>query len=189
MIENEKSNIIFKAIEFTTKAHSGQFRKGTKIPYLIHPFGVAKILIEQNCSEEVIAAGILHDTVEDTHTTVEDIRNSFGEKVAALVEGASEPNRQDPWEKRKRHTIDYLKTAPMDVLLIACADKLDNIKSTREDYEKCGESIWSRFNRPKKNQKWYYQKLLNVFNSRINDGLSRSLINKFKAEVQRIFGE
>ena len=59
------SQRIFQAVEFATKAHSGQFRKGTNVPYLVHPLGVCKILIEAGCSEDVVVAGLLHDTVED----------------------------------------------------------------------------------------------------------------------------
>lgn len=187
MTDKEQSKIIFNAIEFAAKAHSGQFRKGTKVPYIVHPLGVAKTLIELNCSGEIIVAGILHDIVEDTHFTTEDIRNSFGEKVAELVESASEPDKSDSWENRKKHTIDYLKTAPIDTLLITCADKLDNIKSTREDYEKLGESVWSRFDRPKKDQGWYYNSLVSVLESRISGEPGLYLVKQLKLEVQKVF--
>ncbi len=79
--------MIFQAVEFASTAHSGHFRKGTNVPYIIHPLGVAKILIEHGCSEEIVVAGILHDTVEDTAITLEDIRRSFGERVDHLVQG------------------------------------------------------------------------------------------------------
>ena len=131
--------MLFDAIEFAARAHREHYRKGTRIPYIAHLISVAKILIEYDCAEEIIVAGLLHDTVEDTSVTLEDIRKSFGEKVASLVEAASEPDKSDTWENRKRHTIEYLKTAPMDVLLLSCADKLDNIRSIKEDYERFGE--------------------------------------------------
>ncbi len=180
--------MIFQAIEFAAKAHSGHFRKGTRIPYIIHPLGVAKILIDHGCSEEVVVAGILHDTVEDTPITPEDIRRSFGERVAQLVRDVSEPNKSDTWENRKRHTIEHLKTAPRDVLLVSLADKLDNIRAIRDDYAKLGDSLWPRFNRPKESQKWYYRSLAEVFCSCTADSLT-SVAQEFESEVQKIFGK
>lgn len=181
--------MIFSAIEFATKAHAGQYRKGTKIPYIVHPLNVAKILIEHDCPEDVVVAGILHDTVEDTPITIEDIRQTFGERVAQLVQGASEPDKSDTWENRKKHTIEYLKTAPMDVLLVSLADKLDNVRAIREDYEKLGESLWSRFNRPRESQAWYYRSLAEVFSGRHFDGQFASFVGEFRSEVRNVFGE
>jgi len=180
---------IFKAIQCAVLAHSGQFRKGTRIPYIIHPLRVAEILIEYDCSDEVVIAGILHDTIEDTVITVDDIVRSFGEKIAELVEHASEPDKSNTWENRKRHTIEYLKDAPMDVLFITCADKLDNLRSIQKDYTHAGESLWSRFNRPKDYQQWYYQALADVFMSRIDSEPGALLFHVFKHEVGDFFGK
>lgn len=181
--------MIFKAIEFATKAHTGQYRKGTKIPYIVHPLGVARTLIELGCSEEIIVAGLLHDTVEDTPVSLADIKFSFGDEVLRLVEAASEPDKSASWEDRKRHTIEYLKIAPADVLLVTCADKLDNIRSIREDYEKIGESLWSRFNRPKEKQAWYFQSLAEVFAGRADGEPGATLFGWFQAEVEKVFGK
>ena len=180
---------IFKAIQYAVRAHSGQFRKGTRIPYIIHPLRVAEILIEYDCSEEVIIAGVLHDTIEDTIITVDDIMRSFGKKIAELVEKVSETDKTDTWETRKQHTIEYLKDAPMAILLITCADKLDNLRSIRKDYARTGESIWSRFNRPKNYQQWYYRALADVFMSRIDTEPAASLFQSFKREVEDFFGK
>ncbi|MBV5337765.1 MAG: bifunctional (p)ppGpp synthetase/guanosine-3',5'-bis(diphosphate) 3'-pyrophosphohydrolase, partial [Deltaproteobacteria bacterium] len=81
---------INKALEFSAKAHLSQVRKGIDIPYITHPFAVGMILANAGCSEEIIVAGILHDTVEDTETTIEDIKAAFGEEVATIVAGCSE---------------------------------------------------------------------------------------------------
>ncbi len=183
------SDKIFESIEFATKAHSGQFRKGTQVPYIIHPLNVARILIEYECADEVIMAAILHDVVEDTPITLDDIKQNFGVQVTKLVAALSEPDKSDSWENRKLHTINHLKNAPIEVLLIACADKLDNIRAIREDLAKQGEAAWSRFNRPKTKQKWYYQSLANVFVNRIESEISQSLFTEFQAEVIAVFGK
>jgi len=179
--------MIFKAIEFSTKAHTGLYRKGTKIPYITHPLNVAQILIEYECSESVVTAGILHDTLEDTQATVDDIRDAFGYEVADLVNAVSEPNKSDTWENRKAHTIKHLKTASPEVLMISLADKMDNIKKIREDYEKIGNKVWERFNRPKEKQKWYYETLADVFSMRLNDPKTAFLVNHFRSEVNLVF--
>ncbi len=179
---------MFEAIEFATKAHAGQFRKATRVPYIIHPLSVAQILIEHNCDETLVIAGILHDTVEDTPITLPDIAKQFGQPIADLVESLSEPDRSDTWENRKQHTIDYLKNVPTEVLLVACADKLHNIRSIRKDYVRQGEKVWTRFNRPKSSQQWYYQALADLFTARIEDEVSQSLFTAFQTEVNKVFG-
>ncbi len=181
------SERVFQAIEFATKAHTGQFRKGTKVPYIVHPLGVAKILIEAGCSEDVAVAGILHDTVEDSSTRIDDIRRDFGEEVARLVEGASEPNKSDTWENRKQHTIDILETAPMDAVYVSLADKLANIRDIRADYEKLGDDVFLRFNRPKEKQEWYYRAMADLFSKRIVDEPFLSLMLELRFEIVKVF--
>ncbi len=181
------SQRVFEAIEFATKAHTGQFRKGTKVPYIVHPLGVAKILIEAGCSEDVAVAGILHDTVEDSSFKMDDIRREFGEEVARLVEGASEPDKSDTWENRKRHTIDILETASMDAVYVSLADKLANIRDIRADYEKLGDDVFLRFNRPKDKQEWYYRAMAGVFSKRIVDEPFLSLVLELRFEIVKVF--
>lgn len=185
---NTQEQTLFRAIEFATKAHTGQYRKVTKIPYVIHPLGVAKILIDLGCAEEIVAAGILHDTVEDTNATLEQIRREFGSKVAQLVEAASEADKSDTWENRKRQFIESLRTAPMDGLLVVCADKLDNIRAIREDYARMGESLWSRFSRPKEKQRWYFQSLVAILSQRLDGEPGAALLKQFQEEVEKVFG-
>jgi len=181
--------MIFKAIEFATKAHSGQYRKGTKIPYITHPLNVAKTLIQLECTESVVIAGILHDTLEDTRVTLEDLTREFGREIANLVDSDSEPNKSDwTWENRKAHTIKKLKTASRDQLILSLADKLDNIRSMSEDHERIADKLWKRFNRPKEKQKWYYEELVAIFSEKMTDDKCRPLVNCFITDVKSIFG-
>ena len=148
------------AIEVAAKAHAGQARKGTDIPYISHPYAVGMMLARAGYSEEIVAAGILHDTVEDTDLTLEWIRDNFGERVALIVEGCTEPrHRWEAWETRKAHTLEYLRTAPWEVRLVACADKLRNLRSIAADLEVAGEGVWERFTRGRAKQEWYYRGL------------------------------
>ncbi len=150
--------LVHRAIRFAALAHSGQTRKGTDIPYIVHPFEVAQILTAEGAAERVIAAGLLHDTLEDTATTREDILCEFGESVLQLVLGASE-DKSLSWEARKQHTIDLLATAGREEQLLALSDKLSNLRSIAVDYAASGNALWSRFNRGPAQQRWYYLSL------------------------------
>ena len=107
--------MIFDAIKLVAGAHYGQFRKGTNLPYIVHPLNVMTILINSGCSNEVITAGILHDVIEDSEVSIDEIKDQFGAKVAALVTGASE-NRDNfdendgksSWKQRKQYIIEFL---------------------------------------------------------------------------------
>lgn len=180
--------MIFKAIEFAAKAHSGQYRKGTKLPYIVHPLGVAKILIECDAPEYLVVAGILHDTIEDTAVTLDEIKQTFGWDIADLVEAASEPDKSDTWEHRKKHTIGMLQNLSVEAVILVLADKLDNIRAIRGDYELYGEDLWQRFNRPRDQQKWYYESLAASFTDKLMDEQLRKPLDLFKAEVARVFG-
>ena len=99
--------LIQKAIIFATKKHEGQKRKGTDIPYIIHPMEVMQILTAMDCSQNVIIAGILHDTLEDTDTTPEEIKEVFGNAVLAIVQTESE-DKSKTWKERKQRTVDEI---------------------------------------------------------------------------------
>lgn len=177
-------DVIERAIEVAAKAHQSQYRKGTNIPYITHPYAVGMMLLKNGCSEEVVAAGVLHDTLEDTPLTFEDIRNVFGEKIAELVKECSEPNKDFSWEERKQLTIKHLETAPKDVCLIACADKLHNIRSIRYELESIGEKIWERFKRGKEKQEWYYREIVDRLAITLE---GEQIFNELKEEVEKVF--
>lgn len=179
---------LFEAIEFAAKAHRGQFRKGTKIPYVIHPFGVGMKLLECGFSVELVVAGFLHDALEDTNVKAEDIRKRFGERVLKIVRGATEPEHgSKPWKERKAHTIEHLKSATQDVVIVSCADKLDNICSLIRDYQRVGAKLWKRFNAPKEEQGWYYRSLEKVFSARAKGMKHRKIFEEFHDETRRLF--
>lgn len=180
-----KNNLIVKALEVAAKAHDKQYRKGSNIPYIVHPYEVGLILQYSGADIEMICAGILHDTLEDTVITKEDIKNIFGERVLNLVIGASEKldNRENTcWKSRKQHTINKLKTAEKDVKLLSCADKLCNIKSMVRDYETLKDELWNKFTTNDKNEHiWYYTSLV--------DSLSELSGEEIYEEFKRIVSD
>ncbi|WP_409276087.1 HD domain-containing protein [Neobacillus sp. SCS-31] len=177
--------LIDKALRFAAEAHEGQYRKGTKTPYITHPVAVGMLLLKHGYSEELVAAGILHDTVEDTDATLQDIEKRFGRKVAEVVAGCSEPDKTLSWEERKEHTIEFLKTTSNEIRAVACADKLHNIASMLDDVAQGGDEVWSRFNRGRDKQEWYYRSLLDSLGSQG----TFPLLEELKTAVQTAFGK
>ncbi len=155
--------LINKAVAFAVKAHSAQCRKGTDIPYVTHPLSAGMILARAGASENMVIAGILHDCLEDTAVTFDELKDEFNEEVATLVLGCSEKDKKDTWRNRKTHTIEHLKSAPDSVCIVSCADKLHNLLSLIDDFKKHGDGLWKRFNASKQDQVWYYSSLGEVF--------------------------
>ncbi|MFT9598123.1 HD domain-containing protein [Mesobacillus sp.] len=176
-------DLIDKALQIASMAHEGQYRKNTKIPYIAHPVAVGMILQKAGYSEEMVAAGILHDTVEDTDITMEDIEREFGIEVVRIVEGCSEPDKSLSWEERKEHTIEFLKTASEEIRVVACADKLHNVRSIRQDVVQLGEVVWSRFNRGRDQQEWYYSHVLKS----LGHSSTFPLLEELEMEIERLF--
>jgi len=190
--------MVFKAIKFVAEAHQGQYRKGTNIPYISHLMNVMKTLCEIGCDKEIVTAGILHDVVEDTSVTIEEVERKFGQRVANLVTGASEPDylrkgkdEKTSWRLRKQHTIEFVtRDATLEQLLITCADKLDNAEAIRQDFARIGEKIWERFNAPKSDQQWYYTTLAAAFEQRsteFGEPLNK-LSQKLTITINEVFG-
>lgn len=150
-------NLKEKAKMFAIHAHMRQIRKSEPDkPMIIHPISVGMLLEEYGYDESVVAAGYLHDVVEDTKYTIEDIRKEFGDEIANLVMNASEPDKSLSWEDRKRHTIEETKQSPLKNKLIICADKINNLEDLMLIFQKSGKRDFSAFNRGEEQQKWYY---------------------------------
>jgi (p)ppGpp synthase/HD superfamily hydrolase len=182
-------SIISKALVFATEHHQHQHRKGTKIPYMVHLLNVCKLVAENNCSDEVLAAALLHDIVEDTDVTIEEVETKFGKQVAEIVRGATELDKlekkaiekEGSWQTRKEHTIHFLQhEATTDQLLVSAADKLDNLRSIVYDHKRIGEKLWSRFNASKEQQAWYYNTLATIL---VDKGKESSMLPDMGREM------
>ncbi len=153
--------MINKAIAYAVKAHEGQLRKGTTLPFIVHPLEVGVIVSRMTDDKEVIAAAILHDTVEDCDTVAfQDIRREFGDKVADIVKAES-VEKGGSWTERKGRTLKRLYEEKVsDSKIVALGDKLSNARSLRRDYEQLGDDLWLRFNmKDKRMQALYYKGL------------------------------
>ena len=176
-----------EAVEFATKAHEGQFRKGTKRPYIVHPIEGADIVTTMTRDPEVICAAVLHDTIEDcAGVTKETLEDRFGERVAMLVDCESE-DKSKSWEERKSTTIRRLRTAPREVQMIGLADKLSNMRDIHRDYPVFGENLWMRFRmQSKAAMGWYYKSIRDVLKSSFQ---GTAAYEEFGALVEEHFGK
>jgi hypothetical protein len=143
---------IQKAVEFAIQTHEideKQKRKGKDIPYITHPLTVGLILSIAGASEDVVIAGILHDTIEDSVVTKEMIALQFGENVMQLVLSVTEQDKSKSWEVRKAEALEHIKTFSHDSLLLKSGDVIANTREILADYKKDGDIMFSKFNAPK----------------------------------------
>lgn len=157
------SPIIKKAIRFSINTHEvfqKQKRKGKDIPYIIHPLIVGLLLARSGADDEIVAAGILHDTIEDSvifkKVTRGMLDDRFGKRVAAVVESVSEPPNKHSWDERKLEAINRIKTFSRDSLMVKAADVLANSSELLNDYRRSGDRVFARFAAPKPKIIWYY---------------------------------
>jgi|APHig6443717817_1056837.scaffolds.fasta_scaffold00340_8 (p)ppGpp synthase/HD superfamily hydrolase len=177
------NRLIQKAITYAADAHSSQIRKTSGKPYVSHPFEVGMILTYMGCPTNTICAGLLHDTIEDTNTTREDLLELFNEEIAEFVASDSE-NKKLSWEERKQQTIDSIDVISEEVLWIILADKLSNLRSLDQDLQLLKEEIWNVFRRGREQQKWYHESILAKLKGRIRElPNSGDIFGKRKIEV------
>ena len=155
----ENSRRLKKAVCFAAQAHETQLRKGSATPYILHPMEVCCILNAMGADNDLLMAGLLHDTLEDTSATAYQLEKEFGPEVCQLVCRHTE-DKSKSWTERKERTIRELSDADERLQMLVLADKLANLRSMVRDFETLGAQLWDRFNAPKERQAWYYTSIL-----------------------------
>lgn len=178
-------NKVEYAIYFATKAHMGQKRKTENIDMIFHPITVGYILKDNNMSDECIMAGFLHDVVEDTKYTKEDVINEFGINVYKIVEEVSEDKSIKNWKQRKILAIEKIKKASFEGKMVECADKIHNLDTLYEVWLEQGENVWNSFNSGKEEQKWYYTEM---YKAVLNGIDTNDLIKRYETILNKLFG-
>jgi len=159
------TELLDRAIIFAVKAHADTERRGKGYPYIVHPMEAVEIVATMTADQELLAAAILHDTVEDTEVTVEQLRAEFGERIASLVADESDVmpegmTEEASWHQRKQAAIDRLSKASHDAKMVAMGDKLSNMRAIARDYAEIGDEIWNRFHtKDPKEHEWHYRGL------------------------------
>ena len=184
----EQNELLNKAIIYAVEKHAGQLRKGTQIPYIVHPMEVLALLNEMRADMTVIIAGVLHDTVEDTSATIDDIIREFGEDVAELVGNHTE-DKSKTWFQRKSQGLRELAEGSFNLKGLVLADKLSNVRNMYRDYMIEGDEYWDRFNAPFEKQAWYYNSAVKAMEELKDNENTAVRYNEFKEIVEKTFGQ
>ena len=184
------TELLDRAIIFAVKAHAGTERRGKGFPYIVHPMEAMEIVSTMTADQGLLAAAALHDTVEDTDVTVDQIRSEFGDRIASLVaaetdavmEGKSE---NETWHERKQAAIDRLARVSRDAKIVAMGDKLSNMRAIARDYAMQGDALWNLFhvNDPKEHE-WHYRGLADA----LRDLKDTFAFQEFETLINQVFG-
>ncbi len=182
------TSLLDHAIIFAVNAHQGVERKGKGLPYIVHPMEAVSIVATMTTDQELLAAAALHDVIEDTDTTYDDLRREFGERIARLVSAESdievEGPRADSWYQRKQVALDRLMTASHDVKVVALGDKLSNMRAIAHDYAAVGDELWQRFAVKERNaHAWRYRQLVKA----LADLAGLDAYEEFRILVEKVF--
>ena len=185
------TDLVSRAIVFATEAHDGMRRRKSEAPYILHPMEVGAIIGTMTDRQEVIAAGLLHDVVEDAGVSIEEIGEAFGARVMELVASETENKREElppeeTWRIRKEETLEGLRqTDDMDVLMLWMGDKLSNIRAIYRDFLVEGDALWQKFHQSDPSvQAWYYRSILK-YTARLSHTVAWI---EYKTLVENIFG-
>ncbi|MBR0109732.1 MAG: bifunctional (p)ppGpp synthetase/guanosine-3',5'-bis(diphosphate) 3'-pyrophosphohydrolase [Bacteroidales bacterium] len=184
------TELLDRAIIFAVKAHAGTERRGKGYPYIVHPLEAVEIVATMTADQELLAAAALHDTVEDTEVTVDQIRAEFGERIAALVADESDTfeagvSEEDSWHSRKRVAIERLARASHDAKIVALGDKLSNMRAIARDYAVKGDELWNIFHaKDPKDHEWHYRGLADSLRE-LEDTFA---FKEFESLINQVFG-
>lgn len=178
-----------QALLLATELHRDQTRKGSGAPYVSHLLAVAALVVEHGGEEDVAVAALLHDAVEDQggDPVRRRIREQFGERVAALVEGCTDTDEipKPPWQARKEAFIAELGGAPPEVCLIVACDKLHNASATLDDLRVDGEAVWSKFKGGRDGTLWYLRSVMEI----IEPDLPQRLAGRLRRTIEELENE
>jgi len=142
------------SVGLALRAHATQVRKTDGSPYITHPLTVAYIVSKHTSDETIVAAALLHDTLEDTSVGKEELVSLVGQDVVRIIEAVSE-NTDLPWEVRKAAYVESVLAGGEAVWLVSVADKVHNATCLVRELKAKGDSVWSSFNRGKVEKLWF----------------------------------
>ena len=178
----------YRAFEYANQWHRDQARKSTTLPYILHPMGVASLVLEAGGDEEQAIAALLHDVPEDCGGEIRltEILEMFGPRVERMVRGCSDSlvaEREDkaPWRERKQAHIDHVATADMDTLIVTAADKVHNGRAIATDLQTIGNEVWGRFNASREDIIWYYS---SFYNELVERKVTPALLNPLRTAIE-----
>lgn len=185
------TSLVDQAIRFAVDAHAGTERRGKGFPYVIHVLEAMSIVATMTCDPELLAAAALHDTIEDTDVTIDQIRKYFGPRVAGIVQAETdiqlaEDGRRKSWRSRKQEAIDRIAASSRESKIVALGDKLSNMRAIARDYHVKGDDLWTLFHAPggRADHEWHYRGLAAAL-SELND---TEAYREFLSLIADVFG-
>ncbi|XKT74505.1 MAG: HD domain-containing protein [Patescibacteria group bacterium UBA2163] len=175
-------NLIDTAARIAALAHRQQVRKQEDVPYIMHPVAVALSLAQHGFSDEVVAAALVHDVLEDTDFPESELRTQLGDEVLRIVHAASNDDSLS-WEEKKLKYIETVREGGEAVWAVAIADKIHNAKDLLASYEKQGAAVWTHFKRGKDKKMWFEDAMLAMYKK---EGWQHPLVAEYEALVQRM---
>ena len=173
--------LVEKATRIATIAHEGQVRKNDGSPYIVHPYMCALNLMKHGFSEEVVAAALTHDVLEDTELTIDTLLDELGEDVVAIVKTVSEDKTLE-WEDRKDEYIESVRAGSEDAKAVCIADKIHNAQSVIHAHSVEGEEIWKVFSREKEKKLLFEESCLAMF----KETWEHPLVNEYEELVKTL---
>ncbi len=178
------------AIAFAAGCHDGMLRKGTSLPYIVHPAEVVAIASAMTDDEDVLCAAVLHDVMEDCGVTIEALTARFGVRTAQLVLNETQLHGGDPhatWDMRKERAVAQLRHGSREMKIIALADKLSNMRAIRRDYDRYGDGVFERFHQhDMRRHAWYYRSILALLEGELGE---TDAWKELCAHVEYVFSE
>ena len=174
------------AINYAVKMHGGTFRKGF-IPVIVHPLEVMNNLGFMSADMTLMAAGVLHDIVENTRVTLEDITEVFGQEIADLVDFFAEQYKSYPWRENKEIVLKHLAKASQRKQMLVLADELSNIEDLVRDFEQLGDYYWKFFPDDREEKEWYYRALVKALSKLEEDSDVKYYYHRFVSAVDYVF--
>lgn len=176
---------------FAVRAHAGTERRGKGFPFIVHPLEAVEIVATMTPDQELLAAAALHDTVEDTDVTIEQIRAEFGDRIASLVasdsdEKVSGVSAEQSWVIRKQAAINRLSRASRDAKTVALGDKLSNMRAIARDYAMQGDNLWNLFRvKDRRDHEWHYRGLADA----LRELHETFAYQEFEELIDQVFGK
>lgn len=174
-------NLTEKALHLAARAHEGQMRKEGGLPYIIHPVMVAFILERHGFDEQTVAAALVHDVLEDTETSAEELGQELGSGVRSAVEALTY-DKNLPWKEQRLRYIESVRASDTAVKAICTVDKIHNAQSLLASHEKEGKEVWKYFTRGKEEKLWFEEEVLKM----LKESWDHPLIGEYAGLIARM---
>lgn len=181
-----------EAIQKAVLVHKNQIRRTPdEMPYISHLFSVFALLLTYTRDEDILIAGLLHDAIEDTDYTFEELEGDFGPRVREIVAGVTEEKSRGgkklPWRERKLGNLNNLKNSSQESMLISAVDKIYNLNALVNDRELYGDSMWDFLQPGAKEKLWFHREVIDILQSKFNNSRALEDVKRAYSKAHKVF--